>query len=333
MEAELSLLGLHFSSCSFDSYTHVCCLDSTNLFVCIPANFDWWRMPIPIKCQHRFLEDFRGQTVCSITEADRQRVVKRPYNYKKGHLWSLVENIDLDCESIRITMFNGRTCRFGYTEWSAIQRARTLDIVADYPLFDNEIAQSKEGIKFFVELDYVVPVETVSSEKDIPTVYHLMQDALVIHEKLKSIYLCSDHTCMVLVCPLKMKKENVIARGSHLIFTDIIVDSSTGAKLCQELARLTNLNIDSAPYKSTTASLRPAFSRKIGQCLECQNHPILLAECQNCDGTGNVGMGSFYVPRQVITHEGLVREYNGESTSIIPSIPGNFTNPFLEQGC
>ena len=327
MQSELDLLGLEWSQYPFDRYTHH--LNSKALYVCIPVNFDWQRISRRFQLEHRFMCDLRGQTVLGITEADQQRVVPHPYNHKKSHVWLLLEKVSQsDLDPIRVTMFNGGTYRFPYSAWTAVQAARKLDIVTGYPLFDNEIANSSEGVKFFVELDYTIQLDQVFSEMDIPSLPQLTKDALLIHEKLKSVYLCSDHTCVLLVCQMKMKKDNLIAIGSHLVFTSMVVDTYTGARLCNILKEMTNLNIDSAPYKSTSASLRPAFSRKIGQCTECQNHPMLIKGCRLCDRQGKIGMGSFYVPRKVITHEGDIREYNGESTSIIPLLPGYFSNIF-----
>ena len=329
MERLFQDLSLQCSLLSFDSYTH--CYLAT-WYVAIPVNFDWSRMPPKLRngWQHRFLLDFRGQTVTRIVEADKQRIVKVPYTHKLSHLWSVLADVATpDTLPIRLTMFNGGTFAFAYPAWPAVHSARMLDIVLGYPLFDNEIASSSEGIQFFVELDYQVAVTDLYSEMDLPTAQKLWSDALLIHQTLKQLFLCRDHTCVLLDCPPKMKKDQLIALGLHMVFTDIVVDSYTGAKLCQELQKRTRLVIDAAPYKSTSATLRPAFSRKVGKCAECQQHPLLMTDCPDCASTGKVGLGSFYIPRQVITHEGVFREYRGESTSIVPATPGAFSNPLL----
>jgi hypothetical protein len=257
-----------------------------------------------------------------IEAAGLGRSVCQPYAYQNGALWTLLSSQPNDgTQPNRLTMFNGGCFKFDYSLWSSIKAARLRDIVAGYPLFDNEFAQSSEGIRFFVEVDYRTSVVAVQ-----PSRVRLLADAVVIQSVLRGLFPQHDCSCVFLDCHLKMKTEDTVAVGSHLIFSGLVVDSETGAKLCAVIQGQTKLAVDSAPYKTNFASLRPVFSRKLAVCPDCRGFAGLQTDCVVCKGVGKVGQGSYYIPRKVIDRVGRVKEYQGEDTSIIPDGVGLFTN-------
>lgn len=316
-----------WSRVPLDTYTHRCANANGDVmygsFADRPVD-----VPSGSLASCRFLDDFRGRLVTRINIGEQKRIVQHPYARKNGALWSALRACELSSQALapsRLTMFNGACFKFDYQFWSEIKRVRRADIVAGYPLFDNEIALSGEGIRFFVEVDYRLNVDQVQSELDIPTSAQLLRDGLAIQRAVHSLGLFPDCRCILLDCHMKMKTDRVIAIGLHAVFTNIVVDSATGVKLCQAVQKATQLEVDSVPYKTSSASLRPAFSRKVGDCPDCFGSVELMRDCHTCSGQGKVGMGSYYIPRKVIAHDGTVQDYQGEDTSIIPPRAGTFS--------
>jgi hypothetical protein len=266
------------------------------------------------------LETDKRRWKINVDECNRS--VCQPYSHQSGELWTILKNqLSDETQPNRLTMFNGGCFKFGYSVWEQVKLARLKDIVAGYPLYDNEIALSSEGVRFFIEIDYRTPVVV-----DLPSRNQLLADAVLVQRVLKGLLPNLDWSCVFLDCQVKMKTDKIIAIGSHLIFSNVVVDSPTGAKLCEFIQKSTNLSVDSAPYRSASVSLRPAFSRKLGVCPDCRGLTGLQPDCVMCKGVGKMGQGSYYTPRKVLTKEGRVKDYTSEDTSIIPVTTGLFTN-------
>jgi hypothetical protein len=341
--------GMIFCNIPFDDYTHRFSRQAEETgekyYVRIPNDLDMDIIPRGIREQlfPRSLIDFRSKMRCrdsEVKDIHPGHVQRFPPTGELNKLLKKLKKGKKSKEKCRLSLFNGvdsGSFTFDYSVWEQIKEARAIDIINEVALFDNEIALSDEGIVFFVEVDYRIPMKSVFNEYDIPNEEQTINDALIIQNVVRKYF--SDVSFVFMTAPLKMKEMGTIyAIGTHLIFYNIIVNSSTGAQICKDIKNTTKLDVDVQPYKRSSASLRPAYSRKIIDCEWCEKDQRLMYNCEYCNlpgrdgnGPGQLGCGSFYTANAVFDSEGVARPYNNEPTSIIPDIPGQFTPKLIPE--
>jgi hypothetical protein len=143
------------------------------------------------------------------------------------------------------------------------------DICNAVILTDNEIVSNVYGFKVFFELDY---------REIIPTQKTMMKHVSIAQNLLKEVFEHSDATVMISTSEKKIKKnsktgKNMAAFGVHLVFPEIIIDTTGLKRLAVTLdSRITNDNhvwagvVDASSIHARHASLRPNFSYKTGIC-------------------------------------------------------------------
>ncbi len=327
--------GIKFSDIFFSEYTHDYVVEGKrSKYAAMPKSFKWSEFPIEIqktlkkRLKYRFIEDQRQKIWNRLKRDDRSRVVpiKRTGDFHR--LLNQRYRRQSKSHSFRMTSFAGGTYDFPSSAWPEIRRIRNIDISRGIAVFDNEFAPSENGVRFFVEVDYRVPIGDLFWEEDIPNSEVIWSDAKTIFNKLQEKFDGKLSGAVLLTSPPKLKNDQVIAIGFHLIFHNLVVNCEFGRELCLYLRDETRLDIDDAPYKTNYASLRPAFSRKTEDCPDCK---ILgdyrYPDCKLCSGTLKVGSGSFYTPVTNLNQTGDPYPYLNESTYITPDEPYQLNRP------
>lgn len=318
--------GIQFSDQFFPEYTHDFVVENhRSKYASVPVDFKWEDLPLATRTmlkqrlRYRFIEDRRQQIWNRIRQAERSRVVPirrigQFHRYLQDHYKRTSPT-----QAFQMTSFAGGTYSFPITAWPEIRRLRNADIDKGIALFDNEAALSETGVRFFVEVDYRVDLAKLYWDEAIPNFTDLCNDAVALFTNLQRKFEGKLSGAVLLTSPPKLKNDRIIGVGSHLIFSNLTVNCELGRKLCLYLREGTGLDIDDTPYKTQYACLRPAFSRKVGDCPDC----VLLGEyrkndCNYCLGNLKVGLGSFYTPVLVLNKLGECRPYTNEPTYITP---------------
>lgn len=177
---------------------------------------------------------------------------------------------------LRSTFLSGGTLHMPLRLYQESFRAKAADIDNGCILTDAEVAHNCEGIRLFFELDYR------SREHCLPGMEEALLHVRMIHQTVTECFPRLDrHTVHIATCDKKRKASRsnptpALAWGIHLVFPDIVVTTPTMRLIAQLVdTRLSNAFptwpgvVDSASYRSTSATLRPCFSFKMVPCPIC----------------------------------------------------------------
>jgi hypothetical protein len=330
--------GIKFSDLFFPEYTHDYVIEGTrSKYAEVPVQFKWDELPTGVqkilqgRLKYRFIEDQRQKLWNRMKREEESRVV--PIK-RTGQFHQTLQNRyrrKSKSDSFRMTSFAGGTYDFPLSAWPEIRRIRDIDLSRDIAVFDNEFSLSESGVRFFVEVDYRIQIKDIFWEEDIPNSQTLREDAVAIFHTLQIKFGGKLTGAVLLTSPPKLKNDLVIAVGSHLIFENLVVNCEFGRELCHYLRIKTQLDIDDAPYKTNYACLRPAFSRKTGDCPNCKVlGEYKYPDCPLCLGNLKVGLGSFYTPVLNLDQSGNPYPYLNEPTYITPDESYQFKQPNLQ---
>ncbi len=318
--------GITFSDGFFPDYTHDFLVENQrSKYARIPEDFKWTDLTKDIRAilqrrlKYRFIDDLRLKVWTRLQKADQLRSIPLAYNGDFQQILRDTCKRTSPDQSIRMTSFAGGTYSFPSGFWPELRRIRETDLTKGIGVFDNEFALSEEGVRFFVEVDYRLKLNELFWEEQIPNFEIIYRDATILFGKLQDKFEGKLSGAVILTAPPKIKNRDTVCVGCHLIVNNLTVNCDLGRNLCDYLQESTGLDVDAAPYKSQYASLRPAFSRKVGECPECS---VLgrykRPDCKHCSGKLKVGSGSFYTPVKALNDLGELMDYSGESTYITP---------------
>ena len=215
----------------------------------------------------------------------------------------------------RLTFFNGGSAYFPHHIWKTIFGLRAQEIETKSPLFDNDIAYSVEGIKLFIEIDE-------KNRDTVPSQNTIVNWAMVTQNTVRRFFPKANLRMWVLCSPSKPKScpaliqepsMKLIATGVHIVFPHVIVDCEKGRQITHSVnldiekeTHYVNL-VDTQPWKSQQASLRPIFSHKKEKCYTCENIDELRRMCPTCFREGFLSSGSVYKPFMLVDTHGKMQ--------------------------
>lgn len=199
---------------------------------------------------------------------------------------------------IRWTTFDGLTARFPHSAWPMVHAKRAQDIEMGRALFCNEIAQSAESFKMYLELDYVCKTDRLPDNDNFLSHVKICQQVLWRYfESEITVDKDSFLGVWVMISNRKPKYTSSQIRpavkvGLHLVFPCIQVNSEQAIQILNSIRLSIETEfpqdildwgqfVDSSSVRATTASLRPLGCRKLEDCPACWNQEDQRLRCES----------------------------------------------------
>jgi hypothetical protein len=272
-----------------------------------------------------------------------QYLVKNKFFFKKEGKKKPKKDEHRHSTPLRCTFFVGGKAHFPFCNWKSLYLARAQDVLADVLLFDNDISQSNEGIRMFLEMDY-------TSKNRIFNTEEMLEHGLECQRILRKFFPHADVSFWLLVSPPKSKitkkcLQPLLKCGAHIVFPHIVVNCEKGKQLCHSINLGLNLKLNLVDvvdncFKTNHACLRPVWSRKLTDCVMCHNSEEERHQCEMCAGRGKVAHGAVYTPWCLVDNKCQVQLYQHttnlkklaavlEVTSIVPPRQNMFTPGYV----